>query len=408
MSDGGALTAPVAGWYPDRNESNTVRWWDGQQWTDQTQSVAPAAAAFEQPVSMEAFGFVRPVQNPVAQNPVAQNSVTGPDQIVPGWYSDNADPSTQRWWDGRQWTAHTTPTVAVAQATPGYVGETKNTTATLALLLSIVSFAGLIFAPILLVAGCSIVMGIVALRRARRYRPGAGRRGQAIASIVIGAFAFATIVLAVAALNVSQQLHSSIASHNATGQSGTQSGTAPGDSGIFFPSTVAEMKQKIAESVAQQDSVTVKTVTCDGAASMVAGSRFQCGVIVDDGRWALVQVQIGYPAESGMSYDTVLGPLMSSDSTMPPQPYTVDGITQQLTVNLQQTWGSPVSDITCEASASTAQGSHFQCGITLQDGRVGLLLITMVNPGGYDVSVIQSPAGSSGSSDSSDPALSNS
>ena len=397
MSDGGALTVPVAGWYPDRNESNTVRWWDGQQWTDHTQSTAPAAAAFEQPVSAAAFGF--------ESVPTAAAS-TG---VAPGWYPDNHEPALQRWWDGREWTAHTTPTIVVPQRVPSnYLGG-KNTMATMALMLSIVSFAGLIFAPLLLIAAGGIVMGIVALRRVRRYEPGAGRRGQAIAGIVVGAVSVvSTILLVVAAVGVYQQVHSSVAPQSGTGDSGTQSGTDADGSGVFFPSTVTELKQAIATSVSRQDSVTVKTVTCDGAASMVAGSIFQCGVIVDDGRWNVIQVEIGQPAGSGMSYGLGFGPLMSSGSTAAPLAYTVDSITQALTVDLAQAWGSPVSDITCEASASTMQGSHFQCGITLQDGRVGLLLITMVDPGGYDVSVVHSPAGSSDSSDAGDPDLSSS
>lgn len=32
---------PPAGWYPDAQ--GTTRWWDGQQWTEQTQAAAPAA-----------------------------------------------------------------------------------------------------------------------------------------------------------------------------------------------------------------------------------------------------------------------------------------------------------------------------------------------------------------------------
>ena len=401
MSDGGALTVPVAGWYPDRNESNTVRWWDGQQWTDHTQSTAPAAAAFAEPVSVAAFGFVAPESNPIAQA----------HQTPPGWYPDNANPSIQRWWDGRDWTAHTTPTVVAPQPTPGYVGATKNTFATLALLLSIVSFAGLIFAPLLLVAVGGIVMSIVALRRARRFQPGAGRRGQAIAGIVVGAVsAVMTIVLTVAALSVYQQLHSSLGPQNAGGQSETQSGAAPGSSDIVFPSTVAELKQSIATSVARQDSVTVTTVTCDAAASMVSGSMFQCGVLVADGRWGSIQVQIGRPAASGMSYGLGFGPLMASGSTPPPANYTVDSIKQELSVNLQQAWDSPVTNITCADSASAAVGSQFPCDVALADGRAGLLVITMVDPGGYDVSVVRPPAASGDSTDSgsSDPDLSDS
>ena len=95
MSDGGALTVPVAGWYPDRDQANTARWWDGQQWTEHTQAIAPAAAAFEQPVSAAAFGF-----GPVEPAPAA---------VAAGWYVDDADPSILRWWDGVQWTVHTTP-----------------------------------------------------------------------------------------------------------------------------------------------------------------------------------------------------------------------------------------------------------------------------------------------------------
>ena len=399
VSDGGALTVPVAGWYPDRSESNTVRWWDGQQWTDQTQSIAPAAAAFESPVSSAAFGFVPPEQNPVADNPLAQNPVAQSSGVAPGWYPDNRDPSLQRWWDGRDWTAHTAPTVVV----PTYaanVAPAKNTWATLALLLSIVSFAGLIFAPLLLIAAWGIVMGIVALRRARRFAPGAGRRGQAVAAIVVGAIsAISTIVLTVAAIGVFQQLHPAASAPTAS------------PSGIFFPSTVPELKQAIATSIGKHYSVTVKTVTCDGAASMVAGSIFECGVIADDGRWEPIQVQIGRPVESGMSYGLGYGPLLPSGSTAPaPAPRTLDSIKQELLVNLQQAWGSPVASITCDAAASTADGSRFPCNISLADGRTGILVITMVDPGGYDVTVVRPPAGSGGSTDSgaTDTDLSNS
>ena len=36
---------PVPGWYPDTNMEGVLRWWDGQAWTDSTQSLAPPVAA---------------------------------------------------------------------------------------------------------------------------------------------------------------------------------------------------------------------------------------------------------------------------------------------------------------------------------------------------------------------------
>jgi hypothetical protein len=62
-----------------------------------------------------------------------------------------------------------------------------------------------------------------------------------------------------------------------------------------------------------------------------------------------------------------------------------------------------------------ADGSTFQCTITLVNGNTGVVLISMVAPDGYDVSVLDSPLGSSGSGGSGgsnatdpDPDLSNS
>lgn len=432
MSDSTALTVPPAGWYPDRNESNVLRWWDGQQWTDQTKSAAPAAAAFEQPVSASAFGFVPPEQNPVApypgaqiaQNPAEQNpAVLDPtahyptaqaNVIPPGWYPDNADPALQRWWDGTQWTTHT---AAAAPGGPrdfgrayGYgagaepVSSANNTMATLSMIISIVSFAGLILVELLPLALAGIIIGIVALRRARRFAPHVRRRGQAIAGIIVGVVSLVmTVLLTVAAIVVYQQVHSTDTSQTGTQQSSPQtgSGSATGDTGgVFFPATIVELKQEIATKVTRQDSVAVTSVTCDAAASMVAGSTFDCGVMAADGRWAAIRVNILYPTGSGMAYGLGYGPLLAADAVSTPLQYTLDQITQELTMNLSQAWGAPVSSVVCDPTASMAQGSSFRCTVDLDDGRAGDVLITMTPPDGYDLTVVGAPAGSGGSNGS--------
>lgn len=430
-----ALTVPPAGWYPDRNETNVLRWWDGQQWTDQTKSAAPAAAAFEHPASAAAFGFEPPEQNPAAHSPAAQYHeaqyheaqypAAQANIIPPGWYPDNADPALQRWWDGTRWTTHT---AAAAPGGPrdlsrgyGYsygaeaepVSSANNTMATLSMIISIVSFAGLILVELLPLALAGIIIGIVALRRARRFAPNARRRGQAIAGIIVGAVSLVmTILLTVAAIVVYQQVHRTDTSQIGTQQSSPQtgSGSTAGDSGgQFFPSTIAELKQAIATSVTRHDSVVVATVTCDGAASMVSGSTFDCGVMVADGRWAPIRVNIMNPTDSGMAYDLRYGPLLAADAAATALHYTVDQITQEVTTNLAQAWGAPVSSVVCDPKASTTQGATFRCTVDLDDGRAGDVLIIMTPPDGYDLTVVSAPAvsGGSGSTDPN-PDLSNS
>jgi len=270
VSDAQALTVPPAGWYPDRTEANLVRWWDGSQWTDQTQSTAPAAVAFEQPVSVAAFGFGTSERAPIehsapaaaaeivpaetsdsaaavaapwtaapqtiapqtaasqtiAPQTVASQAAVAPfseptasvaPQIVPGWYPDNRDPSLLRWWDGTQWTAHATPAVPLTSPIPPVgsygsgepVSSPNNTMATLSLVLSIVSFAGILVGWFLWLAPVGIIIGIVAIRRARRFAPRGRRRGQAIAGIVLGAVSIVmTVLLTIAAVLVLEQTHS--------------------------------------------------------------------------------------------------------------------------------------------------------------------------------------------------------
>ncbi|UOQ89478.1 DUF4041 domain-containing protein [Agromyces endophyticus] len=44
------MTNAPAGWFPDETTPNTLRWWDGQQWTDHRSPAAPDVAAAAQPV----------------------------------------------------------------------------------------------------------------------------------------------------------------------------------------------------------------------------------------------------------------------------------------------------------------------------------------------------------------------
>lgn len=415
MSDGTSLAVP-AGWYPDRNEANLVRWWDGQQWTDQTHSTAPAAAAFEQPDSAAAFGFqsdnsagqipagqipagqVPPVQNVVpsaaAQPAPIQHPATQSPLIAPGWYPDNADPALQRWWDGTQWTTHTTQTAQVTG--PGPVSSSSNSMATLSLVISIVSFAGLIFVVLLPLSLAGIIIGGVALRRARRYAPSARRRGQAITGIILGSLSLiVTVLLSIAAVMVYQHVHSAVP------PSRSQQST-PSSGGITFPSTIDELKQQIATSLTRDTSVAVTGVTCDAAASMVSGSAFDCGVQVADGRWTSVRVNITNPAGSGMGYGLGYGPLLGAGDTPATPEHSLDEIVHQQTMDLAQAWQVTVASVTCDPAASLTQGSTFGCRVSLSDGRTGDVVITMTPPYGYDVTVVHLPAGVSGSGSGSD------
>jgi hypothetical protein len=276
------------------------------------------------------------------------------------------------------------------------------------MVLSIGSFAGLLFAPLLLLALVGVVIGIIAAVRARRYAPGRGRRGQAIAAIVVGAVSLVlTVFMVVEALVVYENLHPTVGTQASGQQSNPQTGSGTtGDGQPSLPSSLGDLKQVILASVARQNAVTVTSVTCDGAASMVAGSTFDCGATVSDGRWVPVRVNIFQPTDSGMSYGLGYGPLLAHNVVATSRQYTLDELESELRTNLTQAWGSSISDLWCDSSASMTEGSTFRCGINLDDGGVGLVRIDMVAPDGYDATVLRSPL-TSGGPDSTDPDLSN-
>jgi hypothetical protein len=226
------LTVPDAGWYPDRNDPSTQRWWDGQQWTDDVRTVAGAATSsshpVSHPVSASVFGLgpAHPVAPapvapaPVSPVPVAPTSVA-PTPVAPmpvptvavapaiiaAWYADPGNPSIRRWWDGQQWTQHTAPTGAAAyQPEPSYaltaglvsgarpVTYAINSLATRGMIYSLIA---LLLNPLFIMSIGGLVNGIRALRRAPSFLPANARRGQAIAAIIIGVVATVFSVIAV-------------------------------------------------------------------------------------------------------------------------------------------------------------------------------------------------------------------
>ena len=100
-----------------------------------------------------------------------------------GWYADS--PTTQRYWDGRQWTEHRAPGQPVAPP------SRRNVPALLSLIFGIVGFlliAGRGYGNVgLLFMIAAFVLSIVGLVRVSRGRTG---KGLAIAGIILAGAAF--------------------------------------------------------------------------------------------------------------------------------------------------------------------------------------------------------------------------
>lgn len=387
MSEVTALTVPPAGWYPDRNEANVLRWWDGQQWTDQTQSSAPAAEAFEQPVSVSAFGFVPPEQNPLAQATVAQATVAPTHDIPPGWYPDNADPSMQRWWDGTAWTTHTAASVATHAQSAGvasapYLAAAAPAVNSMATRGMVYSLIGLVLNPFAMMSIGGLVLGIRALRRAPQFAVTAARRGQAIAAIVVGSFGtVATILLLIAAIT--------------TAVAGAQR------------NSIHAFDREGAERHLMSE-LSATNVSCPPDPAMKPGDRFDCTATLDDGRTIPVHITIEVDggvytyswranpgqANPGSSTDSSL---FQADHAAASVPYSLEVIKQNTADDFLGHYGVNVTRIDCDPGAAVARGDFFQCTVAMADGRTAGVQIAMSSgtDGGYTMLVLDPPAGGS-------------
>lgn len=95
------------GWY-DAGAPGRVRWWDGTQWTAHEADAPPAAPmTTAAPTPARAAPMVTIASPPGAPAPVGQAHPAAADAPgagpAPGWYPTPA--GSERWWDGRKWTA---------------------------------------------------------------------------------------------------------------------------------------------------------------------------------------------------------------------------------------------------------------------------------------------------------------
>lgn len=115
-----------------------------------------------------------------------------------GWYTDQEDPSRQRYWDGGRWTDARRETPAESAPPPGAppaagaTGREGNGFAVTALVCGIV---GAVFGLVPLTYLIALALGTVALvfgvlgRRRVKRNPQVGRKGMATAGTVLGVIA---------------------------------------------------------------------------------------------------------------------------------------------------------------------------------------------------------------------------
>lgn len=100
-----------AGWYPSPGHDGHLRYWDGQEWTDDEKPVATQEQRSDPPAAWSAptdpaVSAPTATPDPATSAPSMPAAPTTP----AGWYPVVGSPGLERWWDGTQWADQTRPT----------------------------------------------------------------------------------------------------------------------------------------------------------------------------------------------------------------------------------------------------------------------------------------------------------
>lgn len=274
-----------------------------------------------------------------------------------GWYSDPSGLPGERWWDGSVWTDHrhsgagvipqSIPVPAAHQIPmdappPGFYNfydesqdkrRGKNTFATNALVMGILSIAIIPIAPIrwlpVLLAIAAIVWGILGIRRSQNSGLG---KAKAIWGLVLGSIA---LLVAIAVWGAA--------------------------SAALFPSSLefdqVAVQAQIAADATEQG-IQLSDVVCPVAPNMTSGEEFQCLAKAADGSNTSVTVSVQDDAGSivWMIFDKL-------------------GVEQQI-VTGAAAQGTIFSSVVCPAAPSMQAGDQFQCVAAAPDGSSAIVNVT--------------------------------
>jgi hypothetical protein len=145
----------------------------------------------------------QPDQESEAQSEADQGTQPGPasQSPPPGWYTDPNDASTQRYWDGSQWTDNRTPAPAAAPGLvpPGQAVAMQTKTNGLAIASLVLGILWLYWVGSVL----ALIFGYVSKRQIDDSNGMQTGRGLAIAGIVLGWIGVAVLVILLIALLIS-------------------------------------------------------------------------------------------------------------------------------------------------------------------------------------------------------------